>query len=142
MQEADKLYFTLEEANSQIPMLERTFARLLQLNAHLKSTYKEVDEAGFAPNDDDFEIAPPGATTDVVHKLATLRTLFDATHDTIDDLVDAGCVVKHIEDGLVDWYAMKDDREVFLCWKLGEKSIRYWHEVDTDYAGRQPIDTF
>ena len=48
-------------------------------------------------------------------------------------------MVKHIERGLVDWYALKDGREILLCWKLGEKSVGYWHELDTGFAGRQSI---
>lgn len=142
MPHSTKQYFTPAEANQQIPMLEDTFSRLLQLNAQLKPTYRRLDEAGFAPRDEDFEIAPAGAPNDVIGELSTLRALFDATRDTIDGLADAGCVVKHIENGLVDWYALKDGREVYLCWKLGEKTVGYWHELDTGFSSRQPISSF
>ena len=83
--------------------------------------------------------APDGAPPAVVAELSTLRALFDATRETIQELADAGCVVKHIERGLVDWYALKDGREILLCWKLGEKSVGSWHELDTGFAGRQSI---
>jgi len=136
-----KRYFTPEEASEQIPMLETTFSRLIQLNAQLKPVYHSLDEAGFAPENEHFEIAPDGAPPAVVGDLSTLRALFDATRDTIQELADAGCVVKHIERGLVDWYAIKDGREIMLCWKLGEKSVDYWHELDAGFNGRQPIDS-
>jgi hypothetical protein len=137
--ETRRRYFTPEEANGQIPMLEETFARLLQLNAHLKRVYRRLQESGFAPADEHFEIAPPGAPDSVIGDLSTLRTLFDATREAVEHLADAGCVLKNIEHGLVDWYALKDGREVFLCWKLGEKSVDHWHEVDVGFPGRQPL---
>lgn len=132
-------YFTPEEANRQIPMLEERFARLLQLNAQLKHVYRRLQEIGFAPPDENFEIAPPGAPESVVGDLSTLRALFDATREAVDELAVAGCVLKNIEHGLVDWYALMDGREVFLCWKLGEKSVEHWHEIDAGFPGRKPI---
>ena len=78
----------------------------------------------------------------MIHQLATLRTLYDATREAVDDLAGAGCVVKHIEQGLVDWYALRDGEEVYLCWKLGEKEVEFWHELHTGFAGRRPISTF
>ncbi|HSR16231.1 MAG TPA: DUF2203 domain-containing protein, partial [Gemmatimonadales bacterium] len=50
-----------------------------------------------------------------------------------------GCELKDFEAGLVDFYALLEDRLVFLCWQLGEPGIGYWHEVDAGAAGRQPI---
>jgi hypothetical protein len=47
-----------------------------------------------------------------------------------------GCLVKSLEDGLVDFPCRKDGREVYLCWRYGEKDIEYWHEVDAGFAGR------
>jgi hypothetical protein len=137
-----KHYFTFNEANAQIPILESTFARLLQLNAQLKTVYSELDDAGYAPDDEDFVIDPPGAPSDVIQTLATLRTLFDAARQSVESLTDMGCVVKQIEHGLVDWYAMRAGREVLLCWKLGEKSVGFWHEIDAGFTGRQSIATF
>lgn len=57
------------------------------------------------------------------------------------ELERVGCVFKGFDAGLVDFYALKDDRLVFLCWKVDEEHITHWHEVDAGYAGRQPIDT-
>ncbi len=51
-----------------------------------------------------------------------------------------GCELKDIEMGLIDFRASKDGREVYLCWKLGEEHIAYWHDLDTGYAGRQPLE--
>jgi hypothetical protein len=42
-------------------------------------------------------------------------------------------------DGLCDFYSVMDGREVFLCWRLGEPEVSYWHELDAGFAGRQPL---
>lgn len=48
--------------------------------------------------------------------------------------------IKDIRRGLVDFPSLRDDREVFLCWEMGEKDILFWHELEAGYAGRQAID--
>jgi len=50
-----------------------------------------------------------------------------------------GCVIKDFEMGLIDFYSMFDGRDIFLCWKLGEKKIKFWHDIDAGYMGRKPI---
>ena len=57
----------------------------------------------------------------------------------IERLEEMGCIVKDYEVGIIDFYSMLDGREIFLCWRLGERSINFWHEVDAGYIGRRPI---
>ena len=51
-----------------------------------------------------------------------------------------GCVFKGFEEGLVDFYSLREDRLVFLCWRYGEERITHWHEIEAGFAGRQPVD--
>jgi hypothetical protein len=51
-----------------------------------------------------------------------------------------GCLVKDVEQGLVDFYSMLDGEAVFLCWQFGEPGVTHWHPVDEGFAGRQPIE--
>lgn len=51
-----------------------------------------------------------------------------------------GCVVKDLDTGLLDFPAIVDNQEVFLCWRLGEERIRFWHRQDEGFAGRKPLD--
>lgn len=134
-----KRYFSVEEANEMIPTLEIVFGRLLQINAQIRAVYRRLADAGYAPSQEEFELAPQGATQQVMNELATLRTLIDALKDQITELRRAGCVVKDIDRGLVDWYAHEGGRDIFLCWELGEKQVNYWHETDAGYAGRRPV---
>mgnify|MGYP006324534893 CR=1 FL=1 len=61
-------------------------------------------------------------------------------HDFLVELEGVGCVFKGFDAGLVDFYALREDRLVCLCWRQGEGQITHWHEVDAGYAGRQPLD--
>ena len=53
----------------------------------------------------------------------------------------SGCILKDLDVGLVDFPCQIEGREVYLCWKLGEPSIGFWHNTDEGFAGRKPIDT-
>jgi hypothetical protein len=53
---------------------------------------------------------------------------------------EAGIVVRDIDRGLVDFPAIRDGEEIYLCWELGEDEVEWWHELDTGYGGRQPLD--
>jgi len=54
-------------------------------------------------------------------------------------LVELGVLLKDVDRGLVDFPAWRDEREVFLCWHLGEERVAFWHELDSGFAGRQPL---
>ena len=57
----------------------------------------------------------------------------------LDQIQETGCMIKSLEDGLIDFSHLKDGREVYLCWRYGEEDILYWHEVDEGFTGRIPI---
>jgi hypothetical protein len=52
-----------------------------------------------------------------------------------------GITLRDIERGLIDFPSEVDDRQVWLCWQLGEGRVEYWHEIDTGFEGRQPLAT-
>ncbi|MEM7403999.1 MAG: DUF2203 domain-containing protein [Pseudomonadota bacterium] len=134
-------YFTLNETNALVPTLEQAFQRISQMHAQVRDAWIRLDAIGCAPDDEDFivdEHTPPDAVDD----LATLRTLLDALREDIDRVQATGCTIKRLDIGLVDWYAEREGREVFLCWQLGEKEVGYWHEIDAGFAGRRPISEF
>lgn len=61
-------------------------------------------------------------------------------HDALEQIHAIGCVVKDLESGLVDFPALLKDEEVYLCWRLGEDRIRYYHRQDEGFSGRKPIN--
>jgi hypothetical protein len=64
---------------------------------------------------------------------AMLKTAIEAVQET-------GCLVKDLDIGLVDFPTMLRGIEVYLCWKLGEPGIGFWHSVEEGFRGRKPID--
>jgi hypothetical protein len=132
-------YFSVAEANAMIKDLELTFARMLQMKVQVRLVYACLEEAGFAPGADDFEIAPPGASAETINNLTSLKTLIDALRVEVSALKDAGCLIKDIDEGIVDWPASRGGCDVLLCWKLGEKEVAFWHDPEAGFAGRRPI---
>jgi hypothetical protein len=60
--------------------------------------------------------------------------------NAVEQLQDLGCLVKDLDTGLVDFPTLFRGQEVYLCWKLGEASIEFWHGVDEGFRGRKTID--
>ena len=58
---------------------------------------------------------------------------------TLGELQAMEVVLRDLERGLVDFPAMRDGREVYLCWEAGESEIEFWHDIEAGYGGRQPL---
>jgi hypothetical protein len=59
--------------------------------------------------------------------------------DGVERLEAFGVAMKDLEMGLVDFLSLRDGREVYLCWRVGEPRIGWWHPLDSGFAGRQPL---
>ncbi len=132
-------YFTLEEANNMIPFLERSFQRMLQLHRHIQEIFARLERLGLAPQSEEFSLEPAEAPEDAIDDLYSLKVLIDELRKSLTEVVETGCVVKDLGQGLIDWYAVHQEREIFLCWKLGEKEVAFWHEIDKGYKERHPV---
>jgi hypothetical protein len=66
--------------------------------------------------------------------------LMEQVKDALDRIHSTGCVVKDLDSGLVDFPAILKNEEVYLCWRLGEDRIRFYHRQDEGFSGRKPID--
>jgi hypothetical protein len=77
-------------------------------------------------------------------KLATLRVehqqLAESLKSALDRILETGCLIKDLEVGLLDFPSRINDEEVYLCWRLGEDRIRFYHRQDEGFAGRKPLD--
>jgi len=77
-------------------------------------------------------------------KLSKLRfehqQLAQSLKSALDRILETGCLIKDLEVGLLDFPAMIGNEEVYLCWKLGEDRIRFYHRQDEGFAGRKPLD--
>ena len=67
---------------------------------------------------------------------------FERLDALVHRILDTGVLIKDINIGLLDFPALRDGREVYLCWKHGEGDIAFWHEISAGFAGRQSIESF
>ncbi len=79
-------------------------------------------------------------------RIADLRARKDAAArklkvDSSRRIKEIGCQLKDIDTGLIDFPTLYRDKEVYLCWKLGESGIGFWHHVEDGFRGRRPIDS-
>lgn len=130
-------YFTLAEAETLLPRLEpllRDVQTARQAFAEAQERYSayqtKLTGNGHLPQD---------KVAQARQEMAEATQRADALISEIQTL---GVVVKDLEMGLVDFPALRHGAEVYLCWRLGEQGIGWWHPVETGFAGRQPIETF
>jgi hypothetical protein len=135
MRERPRL-FTLEEAQALLPglkeILEKMQARKHTLDL-LSAQIEDMSEAT-AGNGHSSGSKMVSLRHEAERAAADLEALAAELHAT-------GCELKGIDQGLVDFPSERNGRVVYLCWRLGEDTISYWHELDTGFAGRQPLES-
>jgi hypothetical protein len=121
--------FTVSEANHLIPQLHTRFTSIQQARAILLQTKQEIQKASAQ--------AQYGGGSSVGHLyisgLQQVSTNLQAIHEL-------GVLVKDVDIGLCDFPHLRDGRVVYLCWKLGEDEVRWWHETTTGYKDRCPLE--
>jgi hypothetical protein len=126
--------FTLAEAERTLPLVRRIVADLMAEYPRWRAAVSR------------FELLTGGARADWGETSELVAARDDVTaaaaciNRYLKELEAIGCVFKGFDAGLVDFYSLREDRPVFLCWRLGEERITHWHEVDAGFTGRQPID--
>ncbi|HET7042851.1 MAG TPA: DUF2203 domain-containing protein, partial [Gemmatimonadales bacterium] len=126
--------FTLDEAERTLPLVKRIVVDLQNEYALWRVAVGEFELASAGSLADGPPAAEVAAAEQEVERLAV------RVADLLDELEAIGCIMKGVEAGLVDFYALRDDRLVYLCWRLGESRITHWHDLDTGVDGRRPID--
>ena len=128
--------FTLREAKSLLPQVER----LLQDAMRLKP---EFDEAAAAVQKMKERVHIMGGTLIDRNAALEIRERRESSskllRQAVEEILEMGVQIKDIETGLVDFPTRFRGREVYLCWKLGESDIEYWHGEE-GFRGRKPID--
>ncbi|HEY1410107.1 MAG TPA: DUF2203 domain-containing protein [Promineifilum sp.] len=121
-------YFTVDEANALLPELEPLVGRLLELRAKVSTDGREMGELLADLHSD---VGGPVASE--------LVRSFDEIDTLVSQIASYGCVLKSLEAGLLDFLSEREGRDVYLCWRYGEPSIRYFHELHTGFQGRRPL---
>ena len=124
-------FFTLQQANETLEIIRPLMGEIQAIRQRILDKQPETWDAIE-------KSVGNGGNRTLSHMVQDFERLDVLVHSVLD----TGVQIKDINIGLLDFSALKDGREVYLCWKYGEGEIAFWHEVDAGYAGRQPIDNF
>lgn len=130
-------YFTLPQAESLLPEVERFLRDALFHKSEAQKAHRELEETserirmsgGMRVNQGEFQAVRARRDAGVA-----------AVKDALEKLEETGAILKDLDIGLIDFLSRFQDRDVCLCWKLGESGIGFWHSVDEGFQGRKPID--
>ena len=121
-------HFTVEEANDSLSRVEPMLRGLREARDRLTDAEAHAALAGAAPANGGGE---PGR--EVGEGFLEVRRL-------LVELQEMGIVVRDLDRGLIDFPAILDGREVYLCWQLDETEVAFWHDLEAGYGGRRPLD--
>jgi hypothetical protein len=129
--------FTVEEANALLVELRPRFERLVAAKRELDRLQVQAGVLGVATAGASAENPDAIALRRIVERRAALAQQLSAGVNAIHR---RGALVKDLDQGLLDFYAVSGDRLIFLCWRMGESEISHWHTLEGGFAQRQPID--
>jgi len=129
--------FTLDEAQSLLPVLESLLKRAMEgkqsaekVEAGLNSIAQRIYfSGGMRVNG-----------SEIAKQRAELETLLKQIREIIAEIDAIGVQVKDLDSGLLDFPCRVDDEVVLLCWRMGEPAIGHWHTMEAGFQGRQPVD--
>jgi hypothetical protein len=131
-------HFTPEEANAALarvrPIVERLVARR---RAHVEALERQEElEARIRGNGGGI---PPAL---LANASAEVEREAKALAHLVDEIASHGAEVKDLDEGLIDFPALREGETVLLCWKLGEDEVGWWHRVEDGFAGRRSLEEF
>jgi len=123
-------FFTAKQANETLPDVIKKFEYALAKKNDITKIEKELQMTL--------------STTDSFEKYMILKQQLNSAitkfYQSIEILENTGVMIKSIEQGLLDFPSKRFDEEVCLCWKQGESEIKFWHDKDSGFMGRKPIE--
>jgi len=125
---SSKKLFTLDEANALVPRLLDLVPRIQKLSVSLNNDFPDIKNAR------DKAKWNGGSEQGVDYLNAVVKY-----NDLMQKVEAVGCEVKGIREGLIDFPSLREGREVYLCWRMPEKEILFWHDLNTGFSGRKPI---
>ena len=129
--------FTLEEAQSLLPVVESLLKRALEGKRAAQEVEERIAELGRRI------YLSGGMRVDVAavsKQRAEMEDHLQRARESIAEIDSIGVQVKDMDTGLLDFPCKVDDQVVLLCWRMGESAIEHWHTLDDGFKGRKPLD--
>ncbi|GIW06810.1 MAG: hypothetical protein KatS3mg060_1615 [Dehalococcoidia bacterium] len=127
-------YFTVDQANRMLPQLIPLLEELRAMKRQLDRLREEQDALQEKARANGHHRA-----AEIADLAGQIERLVNESGERIAQINALGVQVKDIEMGLIDFPSLHRGKRVYLCWKLGEPSVGFWHPIESGYAGRQPI---
>ena len=128
-------HFTLEEANALLARLRDILLQIQESKAKHDRLEEQAEEYAHHVSSNGHVVEKQ--LNETRQELAKAAAEVNSLMQRVNDL---GREAKDIDEGLVDFRIEREGRDVYLCWKLGEPDIRWWHELETGFAGRRPLE--
>ena len=122
-------HYTPSEANETLLVIRPMIEEMMQIGEKIRAHQPDL-----------WSLVQKSAGNSGNPTLSKLLEDFDRLDALLHRIQDLGITVKDLQVGLVDFPAMHEGREVFLCWKFGEDAVEYWHDIEAGFQGRQSID--
>ena len=123
--------YTPQTANKALPEVKRMFANIVTQKNHVVAIQEEIQ--AIIDSGSQFER--------FIHKKQELNIAVSNLYKAIEQLEGTGIMIKSVDEGLLDFPSKRYEEEVWLCWKLGEDEIKFWHAKDEGFMGRKPLET-
>ena len=123
-------YFTLEQAQAALAIIRPLLAEIMEIRQSILDREPEV-----------WPVVEKAAGNGGNRVASQLAQEFERLDQAIRAILATGALLKDVNLGLVDFPALQDGREIYLCWKYGEETISFWHEINTGFSGRQPLSS-
>jgi len=134
---AGKKYFTVAEANAMLPLVRAIVDDIVQLKNEIEERSERLRNVRRLPGQRRGEDNPYDEEVQQIEE--EIEKENDRLEEFCDELRRLGVELKDPRVGLIDFLTQIDGREAYLCWKLGEGDIAYWHELEAGFAGRQSL---
>lgn len=121
-------YFTVEQANTALETIRPLIAELMQLREEIMASQPEV-----------WPVIQSAVGNGGSKLSGEIAFKFRKVESIVERVQAMGVLIKDLDTGLLDFPAWRDGRLVYLCWRYGEGSVAYWHDIDAGFAGREPI---
>lgn len=123
-----KLY-TPQSANKTLPDVEKRIKQIISQKDSVVSLQEELQR--IVDSDSPF--------SEFFRKKQELNVAVANLYKSIEQIEELGVVIKSVDEGLLDFPSKRFDEEVWLCWKVGESQVKFWHKKDEGFAGRKPL---